>query len=125
MTTRSSFRSPTTGPISTAVQKGSRGEFLHTLRAQGAQLSLNYYRYDGEAGGVRHLQHIFLRCRREDWVQAFGEIAATPLGRDPKSGSLVYTWQQECIDGPVTCIGYLYEHPEGMAWVVVVRVCFS
>jgi len=125
MMTESSYRPPKAGPVSIAGEKGSRGEFLNTLRAQGAQLSLNYYRYDSEAGGVRQLQHVFLRCRREDWERIFGEINATSLGRDPKSGSLVYAWQQECLDGPLTCVGYLYEHPAGVAWVAVVRVSFS
>ena len=125
MTTQSSHRHERAGPIPAALQKGSRNDFLQLLRSQGAQLSLSYYRYDGEAGEVRQMQHVFLRCRREDWIKSFGEINAAPLGRDPKSGSLVYAWQHECLDGPVTCIGYFFEHPTGVSWVVVVRVCFS
>jgi len=102
-----------------------RSDFLRMLRQLGANPGVSYCRFDAETREIRDIQHVYLRCRYDQWVQAFGEPEVVSPGLDSAVGATVRTWQHQCVDGPVTCIGHLFEHPSGVRWVIVARVCFS
>jgi len=103
----------------------TRSDFLRMLRQWGADPGVSYCRFDAETREIRDIQHICLRCRYDRWVEAFGEPEAVSPEFDSAVGAAIRTWQHQCVDGPVTCIGHLFEHPAGVRWVVVARVCFS
>jgi hypothetical protein len=107
------------------LQCRSRSDFLSALRQLGAAPGVNYSQFDSETGKICDIKHIYLRCRHDLWVRTFGEPEAVCPGLDSAAGETVRIWQHQCVDGPVTCIGHLFEHPAGIRWVVIVRVCFS
>ena len=102
----------------------SRSDFLRTLRQQGSLLQGGYCRFDAAMQQIRDVQHVYLRCRYQQWVEAFGEPEAVSSGSDSAMGTAVHIWQHPCVDGPVTCIGHFFEHPSGVRWVLLIRVCF-
>ena len=84
-----------------------REDFLQALRAMGA------------TGGVTHSQvgtpdteevhGGFLSCSREAWVQAFGEPENVVAREDQETRGAPDTWCYRCTDGPVTCVGHLFD----------------
>jgi hypothetical protein len=111
--------------IPVGLRSHTRGEFLRMLRQRGAKPGVNYCRFDAQTREIRDIQHVYLCCRYDQWLQAFGEPEAVSPGFDSAVGATVHTWRQPCVDGPVTCVGHLFEHPAGVRWVIVVRVCFT
>ena len=110
-------------PIS--VPSRTRIDFLRMLREMGAKTGGSYCRFDAETLEIRDIQHVYLRCRYDQWFHAFGEPEAVSPGFDAAVGAAVHTWRHQCVDGPVTCIGHMYQQPFGVRWVIVVRVCLS
>ena len=53
-----------------------RSDFLRMMRQLGADPGVSYCRFDAAAGEIRDIQHVYLRCRYEEWVKAFGEPEA-------------------------------------------------
>jgi hypothetical protein len=102
-----------------------RSDFPRMLRQLGAISGVNYCQFDAETGEILDIQHVYLRCHYEQWTQAFGEPEMVSPRLDVTVGAIVRTWQHHYVDGSVTCIGYMFEHPTGVRWVIVVRVCFS
>lgn len=110
---------------SPGLRSRSRSDFLRTLRQLGANPGVGYCQFDAETRGIRDTRHVYLRCRYHQWVQAFGELEAVSPEFDSAARATVHTWQHQCVDGLVTCIGHLFEHPAGVRWVIVARVYFS
>jgi hypothetical protein len=111
--------------ISIGACRMSQGEFLRTLRRLGAKPKVRYCQFDAESRRIQEIQHVYLRCRLDQWARVFGEPEAVSPGYDSTNGTAVRTWRQRCVEGPVMCIGHLYEHPSGVRWVIVTRVCFA
>jgi len=111
--------------VSAGSRFRSRSDFLRVLRQLGANPGVSYCRFDAEAREIRDIQHVYLRCRYDQWVQAFGEPEGVSPAFNSTVGATVHTWQHQCVDGPVTCIGHLFEAPSGVRWVIVARVGFS
>jgi len=107
------------------LQCRSRSDFLRMLRQLGANPGVSYCRFDTETREIRDIQHVCLRCHYDQWVEAFGEPEVVSPAFDSTVGATVHIWQHQCVDGPVTCIGHLFEHPSGVRWVIVARMCFS
>jgi hypothetical protein len=58
------------------------------------------------------------------WERAFGPIEVISNHCSSTSGGLsVQVWKQPCSDGPVICVGHVFEHPSGVKWVLLVRLC--
>ena len=111
--------------VPTGLQSRTRRDFLRLLGQLGASAGVSYCQFDAETRKIRDIQHIYLRCHYDRWLEAFGEPATVFPGLDWTAAATVRTWQQPCVDGPVLCIGYWFEQPVGVRWVIVVRVCFS
>jgi hypothetical protein len=109
--------------VPAGARHGSRRDFLQMLRQLGADRGVSYCQFDGQAREIRDVQRVYLRCRYDQWVEAFGEPETVSPGFDAAAGTIIRTWQHRCVDGPVTCVGHLFEQPTGVRWVIVVRVC--
>ena len=35
------------------------------------------------------------------------------------------TWEHECCDGKISCVGHLFDRVQGGPWVIVARACLS
>jgi hypothetical protein len=62
-------------------------------------------------------------CPLDTWEEVFGEPQRVTEYLDASTHRSLQTWQHECSDGLVTCIGHLLERPQGR-WVVLTRACF-
>ena len=65
----------------------SRSDFLRMLRQLGANPGVSYSRFDAETREIRDIQHVYLRCRYDQWLQAFGEPEAVSPGFDSAVGA--------------------------------------
>jgi len=102
-----------------AVPPGSRADFAHAVAILTAGESVDHGAADFQDCGV---METFLSCPYETWLEVFGQpckvtdcASATQL---PVQG-----WEHRCKDGPVRCVGHLYERPSHDRWAVVARVC--
>ncbi len=111
--------------VPVGFRRRRQSDFLRMLRQLGANPGAGPGRFDAEVLGICDIQHVFFHCRYDQWLQTFGEPEAVSPGFGGTADALIRTWQHQCVDGPVTCIGYLCAHPSGVRWVVVIRVCFS
>jgi hypothetical protein len=58
------------------------------------------------------------------WEHAFGPIEGISNHCSSTSRGLsVQVWKQPCSDGPVICVGHVFERPSGVKWIVLVRLC--
>jgi hypothetical protein len=111
--------------VPVGVPSCTRIDFLRMLRDMGAKTGSSYCRFDAETSEIRDIQHVYLRCRYDQWVQVFGEPEAVSPRFDAAAGEAVHTWRHQCVDGLVTCIGHLFEQPFDVRWVIVVRMYLS
>lgn len=100
-----------------AHDPGSRGDFIQALQLLGTNPE------------VRRLLAsrtpcltvpVHLSCSRANWTEVFGEPGRIEEGGAAKDS--LYLWKHSCTDGPITCLGYLFEQRPGEGWVVVVRI---
>ena len=99
---------------------GSRRDFLQALHLLDSGLSV------GQIQAKRSLFEVMpvhLSCPDETWVKVFGEMQGANAQESAADNPGVQVWIHHCTDGPVTCIGHLFERSPGVGWVMVVRVC--
>jgi hypothetical protein len=101
-----------------------RSDFLQMLHRLGAGSELNRRQLDSETWEMEGIQHVYLHCRYDQWLQAFGEPDMVSSGFASAIGTTVHAWRHRCVDGPVMCIGHLPEPPSEVGWVIVFRICF-
>jgi hypothetical protein len=65
---------------------------------------------------------VFVRCLYEKWVNEFGEPQSIVEYRNSSTGPALHVWKHYCTNGPVTCVGHLFECSSGLCWVILVRV---
>ena len=64
----------------------------------------------------------FLSCSLDTWKCHFGEPESISEHREFAIRRPLQCWEHQCADGPVECVGRLFERwPDG-PWVIVMRV---
>jgi hypothetical protein len=99
---------------------GSRRDFLQALQLLDSGLSVRQIQAKRSLFDV---MPVHLSCPHETWAQVFGEMQCANAQESAADNPGVQVWEHHCTDGPVTCIGHLFERSPGVGWVVVVRVC--
>ncbi len=99
---------------------GSRRDFLQALQLLDSGLSVRQIQAKRTLFDV---MPVHLSCPHETWAEVFGEMQGDDAQESAADNPGVQVWEHHCTDGPVTCIGYLFERSPGVGWVVVVRVC--
>ncbi len=99
----------------------SQQDFLQALQLLGGKPRLGRYR-SGDWG--RRALPVCVSCSYRAWLSLFGEPQEVETNGS-SSRVVVHTWRHCCTDGPVTCIGRLFERSSGVQWVVLVRVCLN
>ena len=100
----------------------SRDGFLQALRLIGATGGVTYCHTLVGQPGTEEVHSGFLSCPRKVWVQAFGELENVVHREDPGTRSPPDAWCYECTDGPVTCVGHLFERCPDQEWMIVKKV---
>jgi hypothetical protein len=111
--TRIEISLPVTAP-------GSRRDFLQALQLLDSGLGV------GQVQAKRRpfeVLPVHLSCPHETWARVFGEMQGVDVPQSSADTPGIQVWEHHCTDGPVTCIGHLFERSPGVGWVVVVRVC--
>lgn len=97
----------------------SREDFFHALRLLGAEPSI---RQLGINDSQHLVGHVHVSCSQETWNKVFGPPVDAEDYQDPQSNQPLHLWKHFCSDGPVTCIGHLFQQTSGVRWVVLMRV---
>lgn len=107
----------------TPDQPLSRAEFVERLETLGAKMAPQNAAAGGSGPAWMRVVHF---SRPYDvWKRSFGELRPVQQGSStaPKAQA-IQTWEYSCSDGPVLCIGQLYERSPGLPWVNMIRLCF-
>lgn len=102
-----------------AIRGLCRHDFLKALRLLGTRRNDRRLRC---ADGARLMLPVHVSCSYQQWVATIGEPEDVKEFQTPSMHMAVAVWKQSCADGPVTCIGHLFQRPDGERWVTVVRV---
>jgi hypothetical protein len=109
-----------TEPTLPVTVPGSRRDFLQALQLLDSGLSVRQIQ---AKRSLFEVMPVHLSCPHETWAEVFGEMRGGDAQESAADNPGVQSWEHHCTDGPVTCIGHLFERSPGVAWVVVVRVC--
>jgi hypothetical protein len=94
---------------------GCRNDFLQALHLLGAGRTFDKLR--------SHLtMPVHLACSLTTWTEVFGEPACLEEIRALSSRQLLHRWRHTCSDGPITCVGHLFEQSPGVQRVVLTRI---
>ena len=102
-----------------AIRPLCRHDFLETLRLLGTRRNDRRLRC---ADHARLMFPVHVSCPYEQWVAIVGLPEDLKNYKTPSMHTPVSVWKQSCIDGPVTCIGHVFQRGDGERWVTVVRV---
>lgn len=97
----------------------SRADFMDALRRLGTRRNERRLRC---ADGARLMIPVHVSCAYERWAALVGPPESVHEYQTAALQMPVVVWKQQCVDGPVTCIGHLFERSSGERWVTVVRV---
>jgi hypothetical protein len=103
-------------------RQGSQHDFIQALHAlQGA---------DGcDSLLAKHpsgnLIPVHISCPHGTWVDLFGDLHSVTEHHTVSARLPVHVWQHHCDDGPVTCIGHLFERSPNHQWVVLMRISLA
>ena len=98
--------------------RGSLHDFVHAVHVLGAGTNRGRIPLDVAARILR----VHVGCPYDTWLKVFGEPENLEAMAADSGDLPLYVWRHACSDGPVTCIGHLYERTPGMKWVLAVRV---
>jgi hypothetical protein len=98
---------------------GSRRDFLQALELLGDGRTLEQLR---NARSTQWSVRVHLSLPRAKWSEVFGEPQEVEEYRLEVAERPLHLWRHFCPDGPITCIGHLFDQPSGEPWVIVVRV---
>ncbi len=110
----------------TAHPRRSQGDFLKAIKSLGYGPDVNHAPLVADASlkarpRVHH--RAYVSCPLETWTEVFGNPKGIEeYGGRPKSRLPLNVWQHSCADGPIMCIGHLFERSPGVPWVVTFRV---
>lgn len=96
-----------------------RHDFLEALRLLGTRRNDRRLRCTENA---RLMLPVHVSCSYEQWVTMVGKPEDVKEYKTPSMHMAITVWNQACADGPVACIGHLFERTDGERWVTVVRV---
>ncbi len=97
----------------------SRRDFIQALQILGGKSK--FYRLRGSDPMPRTIP-LHISCPYRTWVKVFGKPTDLEKHCRSSAGVAIHLWKHHCEDGPVTCIGQLFERLPGLRWVVVMRV---
>ena len=83
----------------------SRDELVDILRLLGATMSVPHRRVSGCVW--YDVQPIFLRCKRQTWEEAIGELDEITRRYAPKLARWFSTWEHHWNSGYATCFGHV------------------
>ena len=119
-----SFRSTTTNCLSGQPVRFSRSGFLEKLTKLRARFIQRTGCPDCGDREAHQTRIVFFSRPYAVWERAFGPIECISNHCSSTSGELsVQVWKQQCSNGPVICVGHVFERPSGVKWVLLVRLC--
>jgi hypothetical protein len=108
-----------------AMNRGLDNFVRQMFHRLGASRRVNYCCRDPRGGGIREVQAVFVSCPRQAWVAEFGEPQHVRRQFDAATGGWLRSWEHPSTDGPVCCVGQLFDRSPGTEWVVVSQVSVS
>ena len=100
----------------------TRKQFLQTLEQLGGKPGVSYCNSAGDARKIDEVHTGFLSCSRNTWEYHFGEPRSIAEHREFAVRLPLQSWEHQCADGPVKCVGRLFDRwPDG-PWVIVMTV---
>ena len=100
----------------------TRKQFLHTLEQLGGKPGVSYCRSTGDTCAIDEVHAGFLSCSRNTWVSHFGEPENINEHHEFEVRQPLQCWEQQCTEGPVKCVGRMFDRwPDG-PWVIVKNV---
>ncbi len=102
-----------------APSRLSRGDFMEALQLLETRRGERQQHW---ADTARIMVPVHVSCPYERWVAFVGEPESVEQYKTSSAHVAVAVWKHRCADGPVTCIGHLFEQSSGERWVTVVRV---
>ena len=100
----------------------TRKQFLETLEQLGGKPGVSYCRSAEDTSEIDEVHAGFLSCSLDTWKCHFGEPESISEHREFAIRRPLQCWEHQCADGPVECVGRLFERwPDG-PWVIVMRV---
>jgi hypothetical protein len=100
-------------------------DFIQALRMLGAGLPNASMLCEHGDPGSREIQRIFLSCPLRTWTRVFGEPESVIDHCEDVANMPLQTWEHECRDGTILCIGHLFERVPAEPWVILARVCLA
>jgi hypothetical protein len=99
---------------------GSRNDFLGAMRSLGAVV-------ESRNSGLLSDDplHVALQCSAANWARTFGPMGTPTLQFGPGGHPAFETWQYQCNDGSVWCIGCQCERYGSENWVIVRALSLS
>jgi hypothetical protein len=70
----------------------------------------------------RLMRPVYVNCSYDAWTAAMGEPEEVRQYRVGSMHGAIGVWKHHCADGPVTCIGHVFERSGARPWVIVMRV---
>jgi hypothetical protein len=96
-------------------------EFFAALRRLGARSGLP--RTDNSSTRrERQNCRVFVSCPQDLWIETFGKPRNITQHYDLAMHLSFQAWHQTSADGPLTCVGHLFERSPGVPWVTVSRI---
>lgn len=100
---------------------GSRRDFVRAVRALAGSVAGG-----GRLGnnGPWAFGGGLLSCPREDWLRALGREERLTAHYDGSGRMVLQTWQYDCSDGVVLCVGSQHGPPTGNARITLDALYF-
>ena len=100
----------------------TRKQFLHTLEQLGGKPGVSYCHSAGNPREIDEVHTGFLSCSFGTWLRHFREPESITEHHEFDVRQPLQCWEHQCADGPVKCVGRLFDRwPDG-PWVIVLRV---
>ena len=105
--------------------RGTKADFIQALRILGARVRKAFFLYQHGSAECHEIRVAVLSCRRRTWTMVFGTPANIMDRRDAMTNMPLQTWEHQCRDGKITCVGHLFDRVPDGPWVILARACLS
>jgi hypothetical protein len=102
----------------------SHDEFIRRLRQLGASVGTVSCVLRPRISSVQVVRPVFASCSLQTWTRTFGAPEGITDEQDVLGPSAYQVWEQRCGEGPVTCMGQVFNRGTGPAWVIVREIRF-
>lgn len=99
--------------------ENSRADFLQAMELLGADRKLRNSLLNEK---TRLTARVHISCKQQTWCEIFGEPQSVEQYQFESTRPPVHIWKYTCKDGPIACVGHLFERSPGETWIVIVRV---